>query len=71
MIIDTKRRSTSFEHRLLKYYRNYNIGLLFPGVSQEILDILYNKIIELAKEYNYAPTCPFHKEYIKEMFVGT
>lgn len=39
VIIDTKRRSTSFEHRLCKYY-NYGFNILFPGITREIIDDL-------------------------------
>lgn len=64
IIIDTKRRSTSFEYRLCKYY-NYGFNILFPGLTQEIVNDLVikpcrstcnereliEKIHNLAKEY--------------------
>lgn len=83
IIVDTKRRSTSFEHRLLKYYSHYNIGLLFPGISQEIIngvydrsqnnfDTLYNKIIEVAQNHNYDfDFYHYGQSDLKTMFVNT
>ena len=64
IIIDTKRRSTSFEYRLCKYY-NYGFNILFPGLTQEIVNDLVikpcrstsnekeliEKIHNLAREY--------------------
>jgi hypothetical protein len=66
VIIDTKRRSTSFEYRLCKYY-NYGFNILFPGLTREIVNNLVinpcralsdenelmTKLYNLAKEYNY------------------
>ncbi len=65
VIVDTKRRSTSFEYRLCKYYK-FGFNILFPGLTQEIVNTLIinpcrslcneNELIEkihnLAKEYN-------------------
>lgn len=42
VIIDTKRRSTSFEYRLCKYY-DYGFNILFPGLTQEIINNLVIK----------------------------
>ena len=42
VIIDTKRRSTSFEYRLCKYY-DYGFNILFPGLTHEIVDNLVIK----------------------------
>jgi len=39
VIIDTKRRSTSFEYRICKYY-DYGFNILFPGLTQELVDTL-------------------------------
>lgn len=33
-IVDVSRRSLSFEHRLVKYYRKYGIGILVPGYDR-------------------------------------
>ena len=66
IIIDTKRRSTSFEYRICKYY-NFGFNILFPGLTQEIVnDLVINpcrsstteiellsKLHTLAKEHNY------------------
>ena len=35
IIVDTKRRSTSFEYRLIKYH-NYGFELIFPGLSSDV-----------------------------------
>lgn len=66
IIIDTKRRSTSFEHRLFKYHNNYSINILFPGINQKIVEkyiqkpckdyafeVLYKKIIDLADQHGF------------------
>jgi len=37
IIVDLTRRSTSFEHRLLKYYR-LNFTIIFPGLSKLTID---------------------------------
>jgi hypothetical protein len=62
IIIDTKRRSTSFEHRLRKYQR-YGFRLIFPGLTQQCVhkyhddhhayDVMINKINIIANTYNY------------------
>jgi hypothetical protein len=40
IIIDTKRRSTSFEHRLEKYFR-FGFGIIFPGIKRETIDNVF------------------------------
>jgi len=66
VIIDTKRRSTSFEYRLCKYY-NFGFNILFPGLTQEIINNLVinpcrslsdendliPKLFDLAKKHDY------------------
>ena len=63
IIIDTKRRSTSFEYRLRKYLR-YGFRLLFPGLPITIInnlrqndknnyDNMINKINEIINEHGY------------------
>lgn len=65
ILIDLQRRSTSFEHRICKYF-NYGINIIFPGLLQKtIYDCIvnpkksrnyqevYEKIKELASTYNY------------------
>ena len=66
VIVDTKRRSTSFEYRLCKYY-SFGFNVLFPGLIQEIVNDLVinpckssnneiellNKLHALAREHNY------------------
>lgn len=63
IIIDTKRRSTSFEYRLVKYHC-YGFTLIFPGLTNEIIDQyivepcrktgdLINKLKQLVDEYGY------------------
>jgi hypothetical protein len=63
IIIDTKRRSTSFEYRLRKYQK-YGFRLLFPGLSKNIIDKfvdnekciyddMINKIHEIINSYDY------------------
>lgn len=55
IIADTKRRSTSYEYRLIKYY-NRKFSLLFPGLTYDLVvdkltqdkNIIYNKINDLA-----------------------
>ena len=42
IIVDTKRRSTSYEHRLVKYFKR-GFRIIFPGANNEVLD--YKKII--------------------------
>jgi len=61
IIIDTKRRSTSFEYRLQKYNRGFK--LIFPGISNKLIgDFRDNgspeqqtisKIREISKDYGY------------------
>lgn len=51
IIVDTKRRSTSFEYRLRKYYRR-GYRLIFPGLPQHIVDDKINeKRIELSGKH--------------------
>lgn len=63
IIIDTKRRSTSYEYRLLKYYR-YGFTLIFPGLNQSIMNeyVIYpcnragdllEKLSEIALQHGY------------------
>ena len=62
IIIDTKRRSTSFEHRLQKY--KGRTGLIFPGISKQLVDVfsrqsdmrknMMSKIQAIAKDYGYS-----------------
>lgn len=64
IIIDTKRRSTSYETRLRKYHR-YAFKLIFPGLTSQIIqDLLINprknnfgelmnKITQLIHDYGY------------------
>ena len=65
IIIDTGRRSTSFEYRLKKYSR-YGFRLIFPGLNQEIIEtnlidvysgksfeIFQSKIEKLANDNEY------------------
>jgi len=63
IIIDTKRRSTSFEYRLQKYRMN-GFRLIFPGISydlilnfdsksQDMFSQMINKMRNIAKEYGY------------------
>lgn len=42
IIIDTKRRSASFEYRLLKYYKS-GYSILFPGISKDIVNSVFDK----------------------------
>jgi hypothetical protein len=75
IIIDTKRRSTSFEHRLIKY-QNYGFRLIFPGISDEFIRNFYNnnveylsminKIEQIAKDYGY--DCNFYSRDDDETF---
>src|SRR5436853_3628508 len=56
IIIDTKRRSTSYETRLLKYYR-YGFKLIFPGLTETIIrshliDPRNNNFTELMDKIN-------------------
>ena len=61
IIIDTKRRSTSFEYRLQKYNRGFRI--IFPGISNNLVENfrnngsperqMINKIREISKDYGY------------------
>jgi hypothetical protein len=63
IIIDTKRRSTSFEYRLQKYNLS-GIRLIFPGISNQLIEDFYNdndpykkminKMTDIAKEYGYS-----------------
>jgi hypothetical protein len=59
IIIDTKRRSTSFEYRLQKYYTT-GFQLIFPGLSKEVIDEFIDKesadqkmINEISAERSY------------------
>ena len=62
IIIDTKRRSTSFEHRLRKY-SGKGIRLIFPGISHKLVtdftsqhsteNQMINKMKAIAKDYGY------------------
>ena len=62
IIIDTKRRSTSFEYRLQKY-QMYGFTLIFPGISSQIIRNFHNnnnmylqmidKISDIANDYGY------------------
>lgn len=66
LLIDTTRRSTSFEHRICKYF-NYGINIIFPGLLQTTIDDhiitpckqsqnyreVYQRLEELALVYNY------------------
>jgi hypothetical protein len=67
IITDTKRRSTSFEYRLCKYFK-YGFTLILPGLSEKTdnyfnvgpnggrLDLLLLKIKNLAREEGYTIT---------------
>ena len=46
IIVDTKRRSTSYEHRLIKYFKR-GFRIIFPGLTT---DVNYKKIIGSASE---------------------
>ena len=62
VIIDTKRRSTSFEHRLQKYQMK-GFVLIFPGISQKLVQEfseknsakaqMINKMKIVARQYGY------------------
>lgn len=66
IIVDTSRRSTSFEYRICKYF-DYGITIIFPGLIQEIVeryvinpckkfqnyDEVFDRIKELAEVYGY------------------
>jgi hypothetical protein len=67
VIIDTKRRSTSFEYRICKYY-DYGFNILFPGLTQKIVDDyilkpcrstlcdeqeVFQKICNIAREHRF------------------
>jgi len=62
IIIDTKRRSTSFEYRLRKYNR-MGFDLIFPGISDTVvrnfiinnslIDEMIIKIKQITKDYGY------------------
>ena len=47
IIVDTKRRSTSYEHRLVKYFKR-GFRIIFPGLKNE--DIKYKKVIGCMSE---------------------
>jgi len=57
LIVDTTRRSTSFEYRIIKY-KNMGFNVVFPGIdpnitlgrSQNELDSKYEKLIEFLKQ---------------------
>jgi len=61
IIVDTKRRSTSFEYRLQKYNKGFQI--IFPGISNTLVEDfinngsserqMINKIREISKDYGY------------------
>jgi len=61
IIIDTKRRSASFEYRLQKYNRGFQ--LIFPGISNKLVEDfrdsgsaeeqMISKIREISKDYGY------------------
>jgi hypothetical protein len=65
IIIDTKRRSTSFEYRLQKY-SFHGHRLIFPGISNEVIQNFHNKspsekkmsdeIKTIAKKYGFEYT---------------
>lgn len=62
IIIDTKRRSTSFEYRLQKYSM-YGFKLIFPGISIKLVQDfnnknsaqaqMINKMKDIAKQYGF------------------
>ena len=62
IIIDTKRCSTSFEYRLIKY-KKLGIRLIFPGISNQLIkefinenstyQQMINKVKNIAKDYGY------------------
>ncbi len=43
IIVDTTRRSTSYEYRILKYYRRFQSNVIFPGLDMDNLRILTNE----------------------------
>jgi hypothetical protein len=47
IIVDTKRRSTSYEHRLVKYFKR-TFRIIFPGLPDE--EIYYKKVIGSSSE---------------------
>jgi len=62
IIVDTKRRSTSFEYRLQKYSMN-GFRLIFPGISNQLIQDfnnknsgkteMINKMKAIAKDYGF------------------
>lgn len=63
IIVDLSRRSTSYEHRLCKYFK-YEFTIIFPGLTKNIIDEhiigpcdkaaeLLQKMKALANEYGY------------------
>jgi len=47
IIVDTKRRSTSYEHRLVKYF-DRGFRIIFPGLNEE--EIIFKRVIGSASE---------------------
>ena len=79
IIIDTKRRSTSFEYRLRKY-QNYGFRLLFPGLSLIIInkfvdnekrnyDDMINKINEIINHHGYGTDGKFSNLYKSNILI--
>ena len=59
VVIDTKRRSTSFEYRICKYY-DYGFNILFPGLTQKIFD---DHILQPCKSTTYDEQEVFQQIY--------
>ncbi len=45
VIIDVSRRSTTYESRIVKYAKTYNIYILFPGTSKEFISSVCPEIM--------------------------
>lgn len=81
IIVDTARRSTSFEHRLFKYHNKYFVNILFPGITEDIIteyvsipakdcsfSVLYEKIKMLAEENGFEYRINYGKYDMENMF---